>query len=177
MHKIVGRATGAALDDSIEATPIYFRQEGDYLFKEDVIGDPDGESFRRIAGEAGRPDLQERAELLYQTIGQDLDAIDAEFAAEAGEGFRARIPEARVLESRIDEGSRSRGGREGVAGQGDPAQLDLFDRRGPGRNADRSTTLARVAGSNLQVRTARIAFRSRLSSRLFDTLTAPIEPS
>ena len=58
-----------------------------------VKGNPDGQVFRNKAGEAGRPDLQRRAELLYEEIGSRLDAIDAAFAEDYGFAHRPLITE------------------------------------------------------------------------------------
>ncbi len=49
-------------------------------------GDPDGQGHLGIAGRAGRPDLQRRVDGLYAEIGARLDAIDQEFAEDAGQG-------------------------------------------------------------------------------------------
>jgi len=92
MHEIVERATKNVIESNFD--PIVFRREGNYLAR-DVKGDPDGQVFRNIASEAGRPDLQRRAELLYEEIGSRLDEIDRAFAEDYGFTHRPRIAEAK----------------------------------------------------------------------------------
>jgi hypothetical protein len=77
------------LDDKVEE--VAFRSEGDYLFN-DWKGSPDGQDYAARISEAGRPDLQERADGIYAEVAARLDAFDAEFAGRHGFTGRPRLP-------------------------------------------------------------------------------------
>jgi hypothetical protein len=125
MHELVRQATAEAIEPDFK--DVVFRREGSYL-ERDVKGDPDGQAFRNIASKAGRPDLQRRVDLLYETIGSRLDDLDAEYAAQSG---RTQSPRRRTAPPETREqvdASREFKGDEGRAPE-PGGQLDLFSQR------------------------------------------------
>ena len=100
------------------------------------------------AREAGRPDLQGRIDDFYAEIAPRLDAIDAEFAEDAGQGFRPRIqdggPGPEGAGAQVDEGPlAARDPAQSldpgpVGGEPDQLTLDLFGDRRPGNAAHRA---------------------------------------
>ena len=86
-------------------------------------GNPDGTFHKTTSSRAGRPDLQRRADLLYEKIGPRLDAIDQEFAEKHGFGFRPRIEgDGGGLQANLDQGGL--GGGEATAGELSPPKGD-----------------------------------------------------